>query len=185
VNERTAFDFVLRDARESDVPTITAIYGHEVAIESASWELDPPSETEILARYRSVTGHGYPYVVAVADHRVVGYAYASAYRPRPGYRYTVEDSVYIAPDARGRGVARTLLRYLINACSARGYRQMVAVIGGTEQAASIGLHRAEGFVEVGRLPDIGRKFDRWLASVLMQRALGDGSTTAPAVIGET
>lgn len=172
-------DFIVRDAQERDVPTIAAIYGREVSVESASWELAPPDESEMLSRYRAITAGGYPYLVATLGERVAGYAYASAYRPRPGYRYTVEDSIYVAQDARGRGIARALLSTLIGECAQRDYRQMVAVIGGADQAGSIALHKTHGFVEVGRLPDIGRKFDRWLASVLMQRALGRGAASPP------
>src|SRR5262249_42673090 len=155
-------------------PAIAAIYAREVTTASASWEITAPDEAEMLARYRSVTNAGYPYYVACAGDRTMGYAYAGAYRARPGYRYTVEDSVYVAADARGRGVARALLGHLIGVCAERGFRQMVAVIGGIEQVGSIRLHERLGFHEVGRLPAIGYKFDRWLASVLMQRVLGDG-----------
>ncbi len=171
---------VLRAARESDVPTITALYGHSVVTGTASWELAPPSIDEMGTRFRSVIGQGYPYFVAVIDGGVVGYAHAGVYRPRPGYRHTVEDSVYVAPSAQRRGLGRTLLSALIDECTLQGYRQMIAVIGDAANAASIRLHTAQGFVEVGRLPAIGRKFDRWLDSVLLQRALGEGAATPPA-----
>jgi phosphinothricin acetyltransferase len=116
----------------------------------------------------------------VQDGSIAGYAYASAFRPREGYRHTVEDSVYVARGSRGRGVGRALLAALVDACAAAGYRQMVAVIGGAEEVASIRLHAAQGFAEVGRLPAVGRKFGRWLDCVHMQRALGEGAATAPA-----
>jgi phosphinothricin acetyltransferase len=169
----------LRAAVEADVPAIAAIYRREVLLQSASWELEPPDAAAMLERFRAVVGGGYPYLVALDGPRIAGYAYASAYRPREGYRYTVEDSVYVADDARGKGVGTALLTALIDECADRGFRQMVAVIGGTDQHGSIRLHSALGFVDVGRLPAIGRKFDRWHDSVLMQRALGEGSAAPP------
>ena len=169
----------LRAAAEADVPAIAAIYRTEVLEASASWELEPPDVPTMLERYRASVGHGYPYLVATIASRVVGYAYASAYRPRAGYRYTVEDSVYVAPDARGRGVGSALLAALVDECARRGFRQMVAVIGGADQTGSIRAHAALGFVEVGRLSAIGRKFDRWHDSVLMQRGLAEGSAAPP------
>ncbi len=171
---------VLRAARERDVAAIANLYGQSVLTGTASWELTPPSADEMGDRFRVLTGHGYPYLVAVLDGCVVGYAHAGVYRPRPGYRHTVEDSVYVEPSAQGRGVGRRLLSALIEECALRGYRQMVAVIGDAANAASIRLHAALGFVEVGRLPAIGRKFDRWLDSVMLQRALGEGAATPPA-----
>jgi L-amino acid N-acyltransferase YncA len=179
MSERGASGAVVRPAGEADVPAIAAIYRNEVLTGSASWEIDPPDADAMLARYRAIEAQGYPYLVADIGGRVVGFAYASAYRPRPGYRYTVEDSVYVAPDAQRKGAGRALLMALVATCAERGYRQMVAVIGGAEPA-SIGLHAAQGFVEVGRLPALGRKFGRWLDSVLMQRALGEGASSAPA-----
>ena len=171
---------LLRAAGESDIPAIADLYGQSVVTGTASWELEPPGADEMGRRFRAVAGDGYPYLVAVHDGCVVGYAHAGAYRPRPGYRHTVEDSVYVAPPAQGRGVGRTLLSALIEECTRRGYRQMVAVIGDAANAASIRLHSALGFVEVGRLPAIGRKFDRWLDSVMLQRSLGEGAATPPA-----
>ena len=171
--------YALRAATEADVPEIAAIYAREVAEGSASWELEPPDATAMRERFRAVLDGGYPYLVATQGTRIIGFAYAGPYRPRPGYRYAVEDSVYVAADARGHGIGGSLLAALIDACAERGYRQMVAVIGGSDQMGSIRVHAANGFVEVGRLPALGRKFDRWLDSVLMQRALGDGSATPP------
>jgi L-amino acid N-acyltransferase YncA len=169
----------VRAAAETDVPVISAIYADAVATGVGSWELDPPDENEVRARFRGITAAGDPYVVAVRGAELVGYAYASAYRSRLGYRHTVEDSVYVARTARGDGVGRALLAALIDACTAAGKRQMIAVIGGAENLASIRLHAALGFAEVGRLPAIGRKFGRWLDCVLMQRALGEGGATPP------
>jgi L-amino acid N-acyltransferase YncA len=172
-------DLVLRVATEADVPAIRAIYADSVITGTASWELTPPTVDEMGARFRAVTGNGYPYFVAMQDDCVVGYAHASVYRPRPGYRHTVEDSVYVAPSAQGQGVGRALLSAVIDECTRSGYRQMVAVIGDAANTASIRLHTALGFAEVGRLPAIGRKFDQWLDSVMLQRALGEGAQTPP------
>lgn len=171
---------MLRAAVEGDVEAIAALYGFAVTTGTASWELTPPAADEMRARFRALIDHGYPYFVAVRDGHVVGYAHAGAYRPRPGYRHTVEDSVYVGPRAQGRGVGRALLSALIDECTLRDYRQMIAVIGDAANAASIRLHTTLGFVEVGRLPAIGRKFGRWLDSVVLQRPLGEGATTPPA-----
>jgi len=168
----------LRAADESDVPAITRIYADAVLTMPATFELDPPSEGEMLERMRDVRARDFPYFVALARAQVVGYAYAAPYRLRPAYRYTVEDSVYVASDMHGRGAGAALLRELIDACTRSGYRQLVAVIGGNAPA-SIALHRAQGFDEVGRLRSVGRKFDRWLDTTLMQRALGAGDADAP------
>ena len=157
---------------------ITRIYADAVLTTPATFELDAPPEREMLERMRAVREKNFPYFVAIAHGQVVGYAYAAAYRLRPAYRYSVEDSVYVAPDMHGRGAGAALLRELIDACTRSGYRQMIAVIGGNAPA-SIALHRAQGFDEVGRLRSVGRKFDRWLDTTLMQRALGAGDAGAP------
>jgi L-amino acid N-acyltransferase YncA len=170
----------LRVATATDVPAIANIYGEQVATGTASFEYEPPTVAEMRRRYEAIVAAGYPYFVAEdGDGTVVGYSFASAYRLRPGYRYTVEDSVYVAPAAGGCGAGRALLSRLIEACSERGDRLMVAVIGDVANAASIALHRALGFTEVGRMPGVGWKFGRWIESVLMQRALGAGTTHPP------
>jgi len=170
----------LRTAARTDLAQITAIYAEQVASGTASFEYVPPAVAEMACRYDAIVAAGYPYFVAENDQGViVGYSFASAYRPRPGYRYTVEDSVYVAPAAAGRGTGRTLLTRLIEACTQRGDRLMVAVIGDVGNAASIALHRALGFVDVGRMPGVGWKFGRWIESLLMQRALGGGCTRPP------
>jgi L-amino acid N-acyltransferase YncA len=174
-----ALKLVVRPATEADVPAIASIYAVAVATGTASWELTPPSIEEMRARFRAIVDGDYPYLVAVRAGQVQGYAYASAFRPRPGYRHTIENSVYVAAAAQGQGMGRALLAELIDACAAKGWRQMVAVIGGTENVASVRLHAALGFVEVGRLPATGRKFGRWLDCIQMQRALGAGADTAP------
>lgn len=170
----------IRAATDADVAAIATTYADAVRTGTASWEFTAPDEAEMRRRFHAVRDAGCPYVVALGEGGLVGFAYASAFRPRPGYRHTVEDSIYVARDARGRGVGRVLLAALIDACTAAGHRQMVAVIGGSEEIASIRLHAASGFVEAGRLPSVGRKFGRWLDCVLMQRALGPGATTPPA-----
>jgi phosphinothricin acetyltransferase len=170
---------MLRPAAASDVGAIAAIYRPAVVSGTASFELEPPSEEEMLRRYRAITDAGYPYVVAELDGRIVGYAYASAYRARPGYRYTVENSVYVAPDAQGRGVGRALLLEVIAACTAKGYRLMVAVIGDSANFASIALHRRAGFKFCGTIHAVGYKLGRWLDSVIMELPLGEADRSAP------
>jgi L-amino acid N-acyltransferase YncA len=172
-------DLAICPATPDHIPAIHAIYSHSVIHGTASWELTPPGEAELGRRMATVLEQGYPYFVAQLGGSVVGYTYASSYRTRPGYRYTVENSVYVANGLQGRGIGRALLGHLINACAERGFRQMIAVIGDSQNTASIALHRSLGFVQVGLLPNIGFKFGRWLDSVLMQRALGDGHTTLP------
>jgi L-amino acid N-acyltransferase YncA len=170
---------VIRNATPDDLAAITRIYGHHVVTGLASFELQPPSHDEMLRRHREIVDRGYPYLAAERDGQVAGYAYASPYRARPAYRFSVENSVYIDPDARRKGVGRTLLQALIVACERLGFRQMIAVIGDSANADSIGLHAACGFERIGTLPAIGWKFNRWVDSVLMQRALGEGALTMP------
>lgn len=169
----------IRSATPADIPAITRIYAHAVAHGTASFEYEPPGEAEMARRMEALVGKNLPYFVAEADGTVAGYAYAGLYHGRPGYRFTLEDSVYIAPDMHRRGIGRALLTTLIETAEARGFRQMIAVIGDSEHAASITLHAALGFAYVGTLRNVGFKFGRWLDSVLMQRPLGKGSTTAP------
>ena len=170
----------VRAAVAGDLAAIAAIYTHHVETGLGTFELAAPDGAEMRRRWQDVVERGLPYLVAVLPERAVaGYAYASPYRARPGYRYTVEDSVYVDPDCTGQGAGRALLAALIAACAPLGYRQMVAVIGGSDNAASIGLHAALGFERVGCLTAVGRKFDRWVDTVLMQRALGSGGANAP------
>ena len=171
---------IIRPATQADIPAVTAIYGHSVASETASFEFDPPTEAEMTRRMGLIRDAGYPYLVCEnKDKRVLGYAYAGAWRPRVGYNHTVEDSLYVAPDAQRQGVGRALLRALIAETEAQGFRQMIAVIGDSRHVGSIELHRKEGFEIVGRLPTLGHKFGLWLDSVLMQRALGPGANRPP------
>jgi Sortase and related acyltransferases len=170
----------VRAAVTGDLAAIAAIYAHHVETGLGSFELAPPDGEEMRRRWQGVVERGLPYLVAVLpEDGIAGYAYASPYRGRPGYRYTVEDSVYVDPGCMGQGAGRALLAALIAACAPLGYRQMVAVIGGSDNAASIGLHAALGFERVGCLTAVGRKFDRWVDTVLMQRALGPGGATVP------
>lgn len=169
----------IRPATPSDIAAIARIYAHAVRHGTASFELDPPDEAEIARRYSALHDAGFPYLVAEIDGTVAGYAYAGPYRARPAYRFTIEDSLYIDPNMQRRGIGRALLERLLAEAQARGYRQMVAVIGDSAQTPSIALHEALGFRTVGTFEAVGFKFGRWLDSVLMQKALGNGATTAP------
>jgi len=169
----------LRAATLADMPPIQAIYAHHVLHGLASFETEPPTAEQMRHRFESVTAAGYPYLVATDNGTVRGYAYASVYRTRPGYRYTVEDSVYVDAAAVGRGIGRQLLIRLIDECERRGCRQMLAVIGDSANVASIRLHRACGFTHSGTLRSVGFKFGRWIDSVLMQRGLGASDRTVP------
>ena len=169
----------LRAATPADIPAITRIYEHAVRFGTASFELESPDEAEMAKRQRALLDGGFPYIVAEVDGAVVGYAYAGPYRPRPAYRFSVEDSIYIAPEAQRRGLGRVLLAQLIADSEACGFRQMIAVIGDSANASSIELHRALGFSMIGTFADCGFKFGRWLDSVFMQRTLGAGSNTLP------
>ena len=170
---------LVRPSAAGDLPAITGIYAHHVRHGLASFEETPPDVAEMTRRRAAVLAAGYGYLVAELDGRVAGYAHAGPYRTRPAYRNSVETTVYVAPDGMRRGVGRALLAALIEACTAQGYRQMIAVVGDTGNDASIGLHEALGFERVGRLRAIGFKFGRWVDSVILQRALGDGDETPP------
>ena len=170
----------VRPAAAADIPAITAIYGPAVLTGTASFEVDPPDEAEMLRRFEAITGAGYPYFVAEVEGRIAGYAYASAYRTRPGYRFTVEDSVYIATDAQGKGVGKALLERVVARCRDDGFRLMIAVIGDSANFASITLHRRLGFRYCGTIHSVGYKFGRWLDSVVMELPLGEGDRSTPA-----
>jgi phosphinothricin acetyltransferase len=170
---------LVRPSVDSDLPAVTAIYAHAVAHGTASFELDPPDGLEMARRRAALLEGGYPYLVAEQDGAVLGYAYAGAYRTRPAYRSTVEDSIYVAPSAKGQGVGRRLLTSLIHQCEAQDFRLMVAVIGDEQSHGSIGLHRSLGFEPAGVIKGIGYKHGRWLSTVLMQRPLGRGMSEPP------
>jgi len=173
---------VIRPSRETDVVEITTIYGYHVLHGLASFEEVPPELDEIASRRREILAHGLPYLVAERSGRVLGYCYAGPYRTRSAYRFTVEDSIYIDQTEAGRGLGRALLAALLDRCTELGYRQMVAVIGGSDTWPSIRLHAALGFTRAGVLRAVGFKFGRWVDIVLMQRALGLGGTSAPGEI---
>ncbi len=170
---------IIRAARPSDIAKIQAIYAHYVEAGTASFETVAPDLAEMTKRFEAIGARGFPYIVAEIDGQVTGYAYAGTYRARAAYDFAVEDSVYIAPDRLGHGLGRALLGALIEACTKAGYRRMIAVIGDSANAPSINLHLALGFAHAGLLPSAGWKHGRWVDSVMMQRALGDGDATPP------
>ncbi len=171
---------ILRDCGEADIGRIAAIYGHYVRTSLATFDEVAPTAAEIAQRRADLAAARLPFLVATdANSAVLGFAYAAPFRLRPAYRYTVEDSIYVAAEVTRRGIGRALLTRLIERCAAEGFRQMVAMIGDSANAASIGLHEAAGFRRAGVLSDVGFKLGRWVDSVIMQRALGPGSTTTP------
>lgn len=169
----------VRLAERDDVPAIQAIYAHHVLHGIASFEEVPPDAAEMDRRRTDILARGLPYLVAERDGAVRGYAYAGPYRTRPAYRYTVEDSVYVAADAAGQGIGRALLAEVIARCAALGLRQMVAVIGDSGNSASIRLHESLGFRRAAHLVSVGFKLGRWVDSVMMQLPLGEGDSTLP------
>lgn len=172
-------DLAIRPAASVDVPTITAIYGDAVRTGTGSFELAPPTELDMAGRFGALEASGHPWLVGESAGKVVGYAYAGPYRSRPAYRDTVEDSIYLAADARGQGIGKRLLAVLIKEATQRGYRQMIGVIGDTANVASVRLHLAMGFRHVGTLTNVGWKHGRWLDTVIMQLPLGAGETAPP------
>ncbi len=169
----------IRPASEADLPAITAIYEYAVLHGTATFELIPPDLAEMRRRFDALVTGGFPYLVAVLEGRVVGYAYAGAYRPRPAYRFTVENSIYLDPSIHRQGIGLKLMQRLIEESEGRGYRQMIAVIGDSANAGSIGVHTRCGFQMIGTHPNVGLKFGRWLDTVMMQLPLGEGATTVP------
>lgn len=163
---------MIRPSTENDVRAIADIYAHHVRTGTASFEIDAPDVAEMLRRRAEITAKGFPYLVAETGGEVVGYAYVGPYRARLAYRHTVENSIYVRHDMAGKGIGALLMPALIAACEKNGYKQIIAVIGDSANAASIHLHRKFGFRDVGVLKDVGFKFDRWLDTVFMQKALG-------------
>lgn len=172
---------VIRDASDEDMGAIRDIYTHHVLYGLATFEEVPPSVDELRSRRAAVLGTGLPYLVAELNGEIVGYSYATAYRPRPAYRFSIEDSVYVADGLGGRGVGSALLQELIVRCEKGPWRQMLAVVGNSGNAGSLALHRRMGFQPIGTFKSAGFKLGRWVDTVLMQRALGEGDTTAPEI----
>jgi L-amino acid N-acyltransferase YncA len=172
-------DIMIRSCEEADVAALAMSYAHHVLHGLASFEVEPPSESDMRGRRLDIVSRGFPYLVAAHACEVVGYAYASPYRLRPAYRHTAENSVYLHPTWIGRGIGRQLMSVLLEKCEARGLRQVVAVIGDSANSASIDLHRKLGFVMVRTIRSTGYKFERWVDTVLMQRSLGTGDSRPP------
>jgi L-amino acid N-acyltransferase YncA len=170
---------LIRPSTDADLSAMSAIYADAVLTGTGSFETEPPDAAELARRRQDVLAKGLPWLVAQTDAGVVGYAYATPFRPRPAYRFTLEDSVYLQRSTRGQGIGRLLLAELLARCQALGARQMLAVIGDSSNQASIRLHESLGFARAGQFTDVGRKFDRWLDIVLMQRALGSGAALKP------
>lgn len=169
----------LRPSQDGDIPAITAIYGHHVLHATGTFETEPPSAADMAARRADVLAKGLPYLVAEREGEVLGFAYCQWFKPRPAYRFSAEDSIYLHPDAAGQGLGKQLLATLVERAEAVGVRKLIAVIGDSGNAGSIGVHRSLGFQKVGVIQSCGWKFGRWLDIVLMERALGDGDRTPP------
>jgi phosphinothricin acetyltransferase len=168
---------IIRPSTEADLPAITAIYAHHVLTGKGTFEVDPPSLDDMRGRRGDVLSKGLPWLVAVEGDKILGYAYCNWFKPRPAYRFSAEDSIYLSPEAAGKGLGRTLLAELMAQAQRAGVRKLIAVIGDSANAGSIGVHRAAGFQHVGVLKSCGWKFDKWLDVVLMDKALGEADTT--------
>ncbi len=169
----------IRPSRDEDLPAITAIYAHHVLHGTGTFETDPPSAADMATRRADVLARGLPYLVAEEQGEILGFAYANWFKPRPAYRFSAEDSIYVADAARGRGVGRLMLDALCDAAEAAGVRKLLAVIGDSANAGSVGVHRAAGFTEIGVMRSVGWKFGAWRDVVLMEKPLGAADTTAP------
>ena len=169
----------IRASQDQDIPAIAAIYAHHVLHGTGTFETVPPTVEEMAARRADVLGKGLPYLVIEEDGDVLGFAYCQWFKPRPAYRFSAEDSIYLHPDAAGRGLGRQLLDALCEQAQARGLRKLIAVIGDSGNAGSIGVHRAAGFTPAGTLTSCGWKFGRWLDIVIMERTVGDADRTPP------
>ncbi|MBK6557901.1 MAG: N-acetyltransferase [Comamonadaceae bacterium] len=169
----------IRPSRDDDIDAITLIYAHHVLHGTGTFEVDPPSVQDMRARRAEVLARGLPWLIAESDNQVSGFAYCNWFKPRPAYRFSAEDSIYLAPHANGQGLGRALLAELATQAERAGVRKLIAVIGDSGNTGSIGVHRALGFQHVGVLASCGWKFDRWLDVVLMERSLGLGDTTSP------
>ena len=171
---------LIRPSRDEDVAAITAIYRHHVLHGTGTFEIDPPTEADMTSRRTDVLAKGLPYLVAEEDGQVLGFAYCNWFKPRPAYRFSAEDSIYVAPGLQGKGLGRALLAALCEQAEAAGVRKMLAVIGDSANAGSIGVHSALGFTHTGKVRSCGWKFERWLDVVLMEKPLGAGDSTPPA-----
>jgi len=174
---------LIRSSRDEDLDAIAHIYSHHVLHGTGTFETTPPSSAEMATRRADVLAKGLPWLVTEEAGQVIGFAYGNWFKPRPAYRFSVEDSIYMAPEASGRGLGRALLAELLTQLERAGVRRVMAVVGDSANAGSIGLHKALGFEVSGVIPACGWKFDRWLDIVLMQRALGEGDTTPPHAHG--
>lgn len=175
---------IIRPSNDSDIAAVTAIYARHVLHGTGTFEIDPPTEQDMAQRRAEVLARGLPYLVAESEGRVVGFAYCNWFKPRPAYRFSAEDSVYVASEAHRSGIGRALLAELIAAAERAGVRKLIAVIGDSDNTGSIALHRCVGFEQVGVLTSCGWKFDRWLDVVMMQRSLGLGASAHPARLGD-
>jgi phosphinothricin acetyltransferase len=169
----------IRPSTDADLPGITAIYGHHVLHGTGTFETTPPTQPEMAARRADVLGKGLPWLVAEQDGQVLGYAYCQWFKPRPAYRFSAEDSIYLHPDAAGQGLGKQLLAALVAQAEAAGIRKLIAVIGDSANAGSVGVHRSLGFTPVGTIANCGWKFGRWLDIVLMEKVIGAGAATPP------
>jgi len=170
-------------AEEKHIPAIRDIYAHHVTHGTASFEIEPPDNNEMMVRLNKIRSQGLPFVVALHGEKIIGYCYLTRYRERYAYRHTLEDSIYIDPAAQRQGVGKALLRHIIAWAEVHGYRQMIAIVGDSNNQGSLKVHQQVGFTEIGTLKDIGFKHGRWLDTVLMQRKLGEGNSTLPANSG--
>jgi len=170
---------IIRPSQAADIPAITAIYAHHVLVGTGTFELDPPSQSDMTSRRADVLAKGLPYLVAVDGDKVLGFAYCNWFKPRPAYRFSAEDSIYLAPDAQGKGLGRALLTELAAQAEKAGVRKLIAVIGDSANTGSIAVHRSVGFSLVGVLKSCGWKFDQWRDVVMMDKALGLGDSSAP------
>ena len=169
----------IRNTIESDLVEIQKLYTHYVVNTFSTFEINPPDQNELTRRWKTITSTGFPYLTAELENKIVGYTYASKYRSRSAYEYTIEDSVYVSPDFLGQGVGESLLNTLIHKCLPLGWRQMVAVIGDSQNTSSISLHEKCGFYKIGIMPSTGYKLGQWIDTIIMQRELGDGDKTTP------
>ena len=170
---------IIRNAVQADFSEIQIIYAEYVLKTYATFEIIPPNRNELIQRWHTISSDGFPYLIAELNNKVIGYAYASKYRLRSAYKYTIEDSVYVSPNSTGQGIGKNLLENIIQKCTALGYRQMVAVIGGSDNHSSINLHERCGFYQIGTMPSTGYKLGQWVDSVMMQKQLGQGDKSTP------